>query len=469
MAAKRLREDDCDDDQEDQTSKLKRMRAGRSLASVIREVVMKNFFDNMCSTLEPLIRKVVSEEVENRLRTRRLDWIPRSCPSSSTTGRLDQIAANEECQIPMNLKLRFTERLSLPIFTGTKILDIHNNPLQIILDGHDRHQYIPPCSSIRVEILVLDGDFLGTNHNDTWTDDEFSRYIVRERTGKRPLITGESKVTLWNGIGAVGDIEFTDNSSWIRSRRFRLGARVVKIQGGNGSQSMRVREAVTEPFVVKDHRGELYKKHHPPALEDEVWRLEKIGKGGTFHQKLASEGIHTVQDFLKLFMIDSTKLRTIMGTMSNKIWEATLKHAKTCVMGTKLYRSHGDNYILTINPICQLVKIEINGQIYSESDFKRIQGAYIQRLVKDAYTKWNCLEEFDSQAHNTAQLVLTHKGEMELGDSYNCSEQMSIMCYGRDAYLTNGICEVDTMSNNEEGECSEWGLSSGFYVGHGGH
>lgn len=465
MAAKRLRDDDCDDDQ-DQTSKLKRMRTGRySFASVIREVVMKNFFDNMCSTLEPLIRKVVSEEVENRLRTRRLDWIPR-CPSS-TIGRLDQIAANEDyCQIQMNLKLRFAERLSLPIFTGTKILDIHNNPLQIILDGHDNHQYIPPCSSIRVEILVLDGDFLGsTNHNDTWTDHEFSRYIVRERTGKRPLIAGESKVTLWNGIGEVGDIEFTDNSSWIRSRRFRLGARVVKIQGGNGSQSMRVREAVTEPFVVKDHRGELYKKHHPPALEDEVWRLEKIGKGGAFHKKLTYEGIHTVQDFLKLSMIDSTKLRTIMRAMSDKMWESTLKHAKTCVMGTKLYRCHGDNYILTMNPICQLVQIEIDGRIYLESDFKRMQGAYVQRLVKDAYTKWNCLEEFDSQAHNTTQLVLTHKGEME-GDSYNCSEQMSIMCYGGDGYLTKRTCEVDTMSNNEEGGCSEWALNSGFYIDH---
>ncbi|XP_073028238.1 protein SAR DEFICIENT 1-like isoform X2 [Primulina eburnea] len=460
MAAKRLRDDGSDDDQ-DQTSKLKRMRAGPSFASVIREVVMKNFFDNMCSTLEPLIRKVVSEEVENRLRARRLDWIPR-CPSGAI-GRLDQ---NEDyCRIRMNLKLRFTERLSLPIFTGTKILDVHNNPLQIILDGHDHHQYIPPCSSIRVEILVLDGDFLGTSDNDTWTEDEFSRYIVRERTGKRPLIAGESKVNLWSGIGAVGDIEFTDNSSWIRSRRFRLGARVVKIQGGNSSQNMRIREAVTEPFVVKDHRGELYKKHHPPALDDEVWRLEKIGKGGAFHQKLASEGIHTVQDFLKLSMVDSTKLRTIMGAMSDRMWESTLKHAKTCVMGTKLYRCHGDNYILTINPICQLVEIEIEGRIYLESDFKRIQGAYVQRLVKDAYTKWNCLEEFDSQAHNTTQLALTHKGHEMEGDSYNCSEQMAIRCYGGgDAYLMNGTCsEVETMSNNEDQ--GEWALNSGLYIG----
>ncbi|CAL9031612.1 unnamed protein product [Prunus brigantina] len=44
-------------------------------------------------------------------------------------------------------------------------------------------------------------------------------------------------------------------------------------------------------------------------LEDEVWRLEKIGKDGAFHKKLASE--NTVQDFLKLFVVDRSKLRRI--------------------------------------------------------------------------------------------------------------------------------------------------------------
>lgn len=46
-------------------------------------------------------------------------------------------------------------------------------------------------------------------------------------------------------------------------------------------------------------------------LEDEVWRLEKIGKDGAFHKKLARENIHTVQDFLKLFVVDRSKLRKV--------------------------------------------------------------------------------------------------------------------------------------------------------------
>lgn len=46
-------------------------------------------------------------------------------------------------------------------------------------------------------------------------------------------------------------------------------------------------------------------------LHDEVWRLEKIGKDGAFHRKLSSEGIKTVQDFLKLAVIDALKLRNV--------------------------------------------------------------------------------------------------------------------------------------------------------------
>lgn len=55
----------------------------------------------------------------------------------------------------------------------------------------------------------------------------------------------------------------------------------------------------------------MYKKHHPPSLEDEVWRLEKIGKDGAFHKKLSSFGINTVQDFLKLSIVDPSKLRKV--------------------------------------------------------------------------------------------------------------------------------------------------------------
>ena len=107
-----------------------------------------------------------------------------------------------------------------------------------------------PESSAKVEIVVLEGDFDG-DENDNWTVEEFKNNIVREREGKKPLLTGDAFVNLKEGTGFVSEISFTDNSSWTRSRRFRLGARVVdKIDGTS------IREAKTESFIVRDHRGE---------------------------------------------------------------------------------------------------------------------------------------------------------------------------------------------------------------------
>lgn len=55
----------------------------------------------------------------------------------------------------------------------------------------------------------------------------------------------------------------------------------------------------------------VYKKHYPPALNDEVWRLEKIGKDGSFHKRLSKSGIFTVEDFLRHVVRDPQKLRTV--------------------------------------------------------------------------------------------------------------------------------------------------------------
>lgn len=107
-----------------------------------------------------------------------------------------------------------------------------------------------PESSAKVEIVVLEGDFDG-DEDDNWTSEEFKNNVVREREGKKPLLTGDAVVILKDGVGCVGEISFTDNSSWTRSRRFRLGARMIDNFNG-----IRVREAKTESFVVRDHRGE---------------------------------------------------------------------------------------------------------------------------------------------------------------------------------------------------------------------
>ncbi|CAI0547834.1 unnamed protein product [Linum tenue] len=291
---------------------------------------------------------------------------------------------------PSGLQLVFSSKLSLPIFTGTKIVDAGGSPLQILLA--DTATGTRMDNKVKVEIVVLDGDFPEEDRSSTaWTSEEFGRNVVKERTGKRPLLAGDCLTfTLRDGCASLGEIEFTDNSSWIRSRKFRIGARVVR----DGGRGLRVREAMTEAFIVKDHRGELYKKHHPPMLEDEVWRLEKIGKDGAFHKKLAAEGVNSVQDFLKLSVVDPLKLRKMLGAgMSDKMWEVTIKHARRCELGNKHYIYRGPSYCLTLNPICQVVNATISGQDCSNLDISGINKLYIENLVRQAYTNWHDLQE----------------------------------------------------------------------------
>lgn len=98
-------------------------------------------------------------------------------------------------------------------------------------------------SSIKIQTVVLNGDFVAGD-GENWTKNDFDSCVIREREGKRPLVTGDLTLTLRNGVAELGNISFADNSSWTRSRKFRLGARM------QGIPDVRVKEAKSEPFIV---------------------------------------------------------------------------------------------------------------------------------------------------------------------------------------------------------------------------
>ncbi|KAL2557396.1 Calmodulin-binding protein 60 D [Forsythia ovata] len=152
-----------------------------------------------------------------------------------------------------------------------------------------------PLSSIKVTIVVLDSDF-SSNDQEDWTEEEFNGRIVRNREGRRLLVAGDLILSLHEGVGYIGEVSFTDNSSWIRSGRFCFGAKVH-----TSSTEVRIREGISKAFKVKDHRGESYQKHYPPSLEDEVWRLEKIAKDGASLNRLVLESaIFFIEDGKKV-------------------------------------------------------------------------------------------------------------------------------------------------------------------------
>lgn len=55
----------------------------------------------------------------------------------------------------------------------------------------------------------------------------------------------------------------------------------------------------------------MNKKHHPPSSEDEVWRLEGIGKDGAYHKNLTYNDIKNVGDFLKAYEKNGTNLKKV--------------------------------------------------------------------------------------------------------------------------------------------------------------
>ncbi|KAL0558303.1 hypothetical protein IC582_002860 [Cucumis melo] len=191
-------------------------------------------------------------------------------------------------------RLCFLNQIPSTIFTNNEIETGNGDALQVaLIDDNNSNAIVSdgPLSIAQIEVIVLDGD----------SDKFMSENILSQRDGKRPLIVGNDlKLHLKNGVGFIKSLSFTDNSSWMRSKQFRLGLRIVddKIQG----KFPRIREAVSQPFRVLDQRGEVNQKHHPPQREDEIWRLERIARNGAYHKRLSSHGINTVGDFLKTYL-----------------------------------------------------------------------------------------------------------------------------------------------------------------------
>uniref|UniRef100_A0A5B7AMA6 Calmodulin-binding protein 60 D n=1 Tax=Davidia involucrata TaxID=16924 RepID=A0A5B7AMA6_DAVIN len=351
-------------------------------ASVFRDVMKGISLREFIPKLEPFIQKVVREEVEHA--------ISRFHHSSLRLSH-NQI---ESCGARA-WHLHFDGKIPSTLFTGSRIESDDSKPVKIvILDPYSKIISSGPLSSMKIEIVALDGDF-GADDQEDWTEKEFSANVIREREGKRPLVTGDLVITLRDGVGCIGDISFTDNSSWIRSRKFRLGARTVQ----SISSDVRIREARSEAFVVKDHRGESYKKHYPPNLGDELWRLERIAKDGAFHKRLASKKIYTVKDFLRLYVTDPSSLRSIFGGISSKTWETIIEHATACVLDDdKLYVYYGavERVGLVFNSIYKVVAATFDGHNYQSLDkLAPFQMQLVEDLKSCAYKNLNDLIPID--------------------------------------------------------------------------
>ncbi|KAL3740313.1 hypothetical protein ACJRO7_021569 [Eucalyptus globulus] len=152
-----------------------------------------------------------------------------------------------------NLQLQVQTKLSVSIFTGKKLEGKGGTRISVALIDANTRDVITsdPESSVKLDIVVLEGDF-NKEDEDNWAQEEFEKYMVKERQGKAPLLTGNLQVTLKGGVGELGELIFTDNSSWTRSKKFRIGLKVAP----DFCKNTRIREGKTNAFRVKEHRGE---------------------------------------------------------------------------------------------------------------------------------------------------------------------------------------------------------------------
>ncbi|KAJ3683650.1 hypothetical protein LUZ60_013877 [Juncus effusus] len=375
MDLKRALENEESEEEDLLAQQTKRRKA---VVNSVREAMGARYMQMNLPKIEPFLRKVIQEEVQNAL-VRHAQQIQRNPLQIKAV-------SHSPSQIRQRYRLSFQTEFPQTLFTNSPIKSQNNNPIQIALIDSLQNRIVSspnPLSCSKIELLVLDGDF----ERNSWSETEFNENVVREREGKRPLLAGEVEMRLTSGVGVFADVAFTDNSSWRRNRRFRLGARVC-FGTGTGTEE-RVLEGISSSFVVKDHRGESYKKHHPPALLDDVWRLEKIGKDGVFHKRLSDSQINSVEDFLRRLVIDPDGLRSLLGSgMSNKMWEATIEHAKECNLDYEKFYSYCDaqnQVVLLLNSIYQPVGSIFGNNYCSLTNLTPSQKAIIERLKQECY------------------------------------------------------------------------------------
>ncbi|GJN04853.1 hypothetical protein PR202_ga22429 [Eleusine coracana subsp. coracana] len=305
-------------------------------------------------------------------------------------------------------KLEFKSRPRLPIFTSTRITDSRGDPLEIILvDAKTRL----PCAlpiELHIELVPLFRDLPTYRSRENWSVQEFRTAIVKCLPGKGPLLNYgfNDRLTMRDGRVTVNELQFTDDSSWVPGRKFRIGARVVP--GGGYDGATRILEAFTDAFVVEQQ------KHYPPVLDDPVWGLDMIDKEGELHRTLRSIDVHTVREFLRMLNVKPKWLRTFMvddledetwmmhtspddgDKMKNEMLLFATSHAKTCDPGDNVYTYSGANGTIYVDSVFgRCFKVEIDGVECSRQQlqFDKAKTMLVRKLILEAYEHRHNLRE----------------------------------------------------------------------------
>ncbi|CAN6362602.1 unnamed protein product [Urochloa humidicola] len=173
----------------------------------------------------------------------------------------------------------------------------------------------------------------------------------------------------------VCKLQFTDNSSFLCCRMFRIGAWVVpgNFEGG------RVQKLITVAFRVRE-------QPHGPLDREYL-----------FHRRLESNHINIVQDFVRMLMVKPNKLLEILGvgdTMFEAMWEAVMKHVMTCVPDDRLCVQRTSRQHLCGLSL-QTSEVRVRRRRVSLEQLSTAQTEYTQNLILEAYENRDSLQKVD--------------------------------------------------------------------------
>ncbi|KAF8660956.1 hypothetical protein HU200_057337 [Digitaria exilis] len=351
-----------------------------------RRIMDAEFMSLFLPVFGSMFQRVVSEEVEKAMF--------RQFSAPAAPPRL--LADWNQCP---RYYLVFLNGLK-PVYTMTKLESEDGAAIKVaIVERHENNRTsivrFGALSSARVEVVALHGNFNSKNE-ESWSPEEFNKHIVSGREKNAQLLTGNLTLKLNGGEALLENTIFTDNSSFTSTKMFRLGLRLVNSSGE------RVLEGVTKPFRVKERRVEGFEKHYPPMLDDEVWRLKKIGKAGAYCQALSDNGIDSVKKFLQAYMKDEQKLMKIFNKMPQSTWKSIIEHAMTCKFGDNLYlyEVKDSNAGLFFDEIYQLVGVKF-GDCYKPIDqLDQIEKNLVDSLKQVAYQNIDGMQSNHKMVNN---------------------------------------------------------------------
>ncbi len=147
--------------------------------------------------------------------------------------------------LPFKVQIAKSSQMPQKVFAGDDLKNPDGSPIEVEMIDNRTGSILPVSAEVAVVALEGSSDLMGN-----WIE-------VKPRDGKPPLLAGCVTMTLKEGKGCLDNLHFTDNSSFVRSKSFRLG---FKDHLGSHIQG-----ALSTAICVKDARGK-YSKFQWPFL-----------------------------------------------------------------------------------------------------------------------------------------------------------------------------------------------------------